>query len=181
MIQCGHFTVILVYFLGHPVIEKIDTLIIAMVFPSSSKPCWDKATNPASMIIWLRCPPKWPIIRVKTRAAISSRWHEPNCNHINLYHLTNISKSVWATNKLQHCNCLMSDLGTGFYLKLHLTFVPNFKRFMVHKTMSHRHTVFENHSKCRIWDFQFLAFLTNFCPIKIDLSGNTVWHGSFEF
>ena len=116
MIQCGHFTVILVYFLGHPVIEKIDTLIIAMVFPSSSKPCWDKATNPASMIIWLRCPPKWPIIRVKTRAAISSRWHEPNCNHINLYHLTNISKSVYvgATNKLQHCNCLMSDLGTGF-------------------------------------------------------------------
>ena len=94
----------LFYFLGHPVIEKIDTLIIAMVFPSSSKPCWDKATNPASMIIWLRCPPKWPIIRVKTRAAISSRWHEPNCNHINLYHLTNISKSVCMYEPLINCN-----------------------------------------------------------------------------
>ena len=33
-------------------------------------------------------------------------------------------------------------------------------------------TVFENHSKCRIW---ILALSTIFCPIKIDLSGNTVW------
>ena len=30
----------------------------------------------------------------------------------------------------------------------------------------------ENHSKCRIW---ILVFFTNFCPIDIDLSGNTVW------
>ena len=29
-----------------------------------------------------------------------------------------------------------------------------------------------NYSKCRIW---ILAFSTNFCPIKTDLSGNTVW------
>ena len=33
-------------------------------------------------------------------------------------------------------------------------------------------TVFENSSKCSIW---ILAFSTNFCPIKTDLSGNTVW------
>ena len=33
-------------------------------------------------------------------------------------------------------------------------------------------TVFENDSKCR---FLILAFSTNFCPIKIDLYGNTVW------
>ena len=33
-------------------------------------------------------------------------------------------------------------------------------------------TLFENYSKCRIW---ILAFSTNFCPIKDDLSGNTVW------
>ena len=33
-------------------------------------------------------------------------------------------------------------------------------------------TLFENCSKCRIW---ILAFSTNFCPIKTDLSGNTVW------
>ena len=32
--------------------------------------------------------------------------------------------------------------------------------------------MFENYSKCRIW---ILAFSTNFCPIKSDLSGNTVW------
>ena len=33
-------------------------------------------------------------------------------------------------------------------------------------------TVFENHSKCLI---SILAFSTNFCPFKSDLSGNTVW------
>ena len=36
-------------------------------------------------------------------------------------------------------------------------------------------TLFENYSKCRIWSFLNLAFSTNFCPIKTDLSGNTVW------
>ena len=34
------------------------------------------------------------------------------------------------------------------------------------------YTLFENYSKCRIW---ILAFSTKFCPIKTDLSGNTVW------
>ena len=34
--------------------------------------------------------------------------------------------------------------------------------------------MFEKHSKCRIWIFQFLAFSNNFCPIKSDLSGNTI-------
>ena len=33
------------------------------------------------------------------------------------------------------------------------------------------HTLFENYSKCCILT---LAFSTNFCPIKMDLSGNTV-------
>ena len=33
-------------------------------------------------------------------------------------------------------------------------------------------TLFENYSKCRI---SILAFSTSFCPIKTDLSGNTVW------
>ena len=36
-------------------------------------------------------------------------------------------------------------------------------------------TLFENYSKCHIWIFLILAFSTNFCPIKTDLSGNTVW------
>ena len=36
-------------------------------------------------------------------------------------------------------------------------------------------TLFENYSECRIWIFDILAFSTNFCPIKIYLSGNTVW------
>ena len=35
-------------------------------------------------------------------------------------------------------------------------------------------TVFENPQKCRII-VSILAFSTIFCPIKIDLSGNTVW------
>ena len=35
--------------------------------------------------------------------------------------------------------------------------------------------MFENHSKCRIWNFGFWAFSTNFCPIITDISGNTVW------
>ena len=33
------------------------------------------------------------------------------------------------------------------------------------------HTLFETYSKRRIL---ILAFSTNFCPIKIDLSGNTI-------
>ena len=37
-----------------------------------------------------------------------------------------------------------------------------------------RITVFENHPKCRILIFGILAFSTNFCPFKTDLSGNTV-------
>ena len=40
------------------------------------------------------------------------------------------------------------------------------------KVFSTQGTLFENYSKCRIW---ILAFSTNFCPIKIDRSGNTVW------
>ena len=42
-------------------------------------------------------------------------------------------------------------------------------------------TVFENHPKCRIWIFWILAFSTNFCPIKTDLSGNTVWPQALGF
>ena len=40
------------------------------------------------------------------------------------------------------------------------------------KKNDNRVTLFKNYSKCRIW---LLAFSTNFCPIKTDLSGNTVW------
>ena len=36
-------------------------------------------------------------------------------------------------------------------------------------------TLFENQSKCLICIFDLWLFSTNFCPIKIDLSGNTVW------
>ena len=42
-------------------------------------------------------------------------------------------------------------------------------------------TLFENYSKCRIWIFDILAFSTNFCPIKTDLSGNTVWPQASDF
>ena len=34
-------------------------------------------------------------------------------------------------------------------------------------------TVFKNHSKCRIWIFVFST--KQYGPIKIDISGNTVW------
>ena len=45
--------------------------------------------------------------------------------------------------------------------------------------LQQRHlTLFENFSKCRIW---ILAFSTNFCPIKSDLSGNTVWPQASDF
>ena len=40
------------------------------------------------------------------------------------------------------------------------------------------YTSFENCSKYRIW---ILAFCTNFCPIKTDLSGNTVWPQALDF
>ena len=39
------------------------------------------------------------------------------------------------------------------------------------------YTLFENYWKCPIW---ILAFSTNFCPIKTDLSGNTVWPQIFK-
>ena len=42
-------------------------------------------------------------------------------------------------------------------------------------------TLFENYSKCRIWIFDILAFSTSFCPIKIDLSDNTVWQQTADF
>ena len=42
----------------------------------------------------------------------------------------------------------------------------------------YRYTLFENYSKCRIL---ILAFSTNFCPIKNDLSGNTVWPQTSDF
>ena len=36
-------------------------------------------------------------------------------------------------------------------------------------------TLFENYSKSRIWISEFWRFHTNVCPIKTDLSGNTIW------
>ena len=36
-------------------------------------------------------------------------------------------------------------------------------------------TLFENYLKCHIWIFDVLTFSTNFCPLKTDLTGNTVW------
>ena len=45
-----------------------------------------------------------------------------------------------------------------------------FKGFLISGAKEARSTLFENYSKCLI-----LAFSTNFCPNKIDLSGNTVW------
>ena len=39
----------------------------------------------------------------------------------------------------------------------------------------------KNYSKCRILIFEILAFFTNFCPFKTDLSGNTVWPQASDF
>ena len=36
--------------------------------------------------------------------------------------------------------------------------------------------MFENHQKCLIWIFEFWL-----CPIKSDLSGNTVWPQALSF
>ena len=44
--------------------------------------------------------------------------------------------------------------------------------FILKSNSSNVVTLFENYSKCRIWA---LVFSTNFCLIKADLSGNTVW------
>ena len=55
------------------------------------------------------------------------------------------------------------------------SYFKNGMRIMVRK---HSVTLFENYSKCRIW---ILAFFTNFCPIKTDLSGNTVWPQALGF
>ena len=39
-------------------------------------------------------------------------------------------------------------------------------------------TLFKNYSICRIWN---LTFSTNFCPIKTDLSDNSVWPQAADF
>ena len=36
-----------------------------------------------------------------------------------------------------------------------------------------KYIFFENYSKCRIWTFTILAFFTNFCTNKNNMSGNT--------
>ena len=46
-----------------------------------------------------------------------------------------------------------------------------------HKTIQfvfHKITMFENHVKMSHLTFPTLAFSTNFCPIKVEMSGNTV-------
>ena len=41
--------------------------------------------------------------------------------------------------------------------------------------------MFENPLKCLIWIFRIMALFTIFCPIKIDLSSNTVWLQALRF
>ena len=41
--------------------------------------------------------------------------------------------------------------------------------------------MFENYSKCRIFEFSILASLTNFCLIKSSLSGNNDWPSASSF
>ena len=53
-------------------------------------------------------------------------------------------------------------------------FQSHFDPSVVVLPLPHVLTLFENNSKCRIW-ILILAFSTNICPIKSDLSGNTVW------
>ena len=67
---------------------------------------------------------------------------------------------------LQHLStCLSYDLSPRAFLEKYIITTP----------VLQVNTLFENYSKCRIWSFGILAFFTNFCPIKTDLSGNTVW------
>ena len=56
-----------------------------------------------------------------------------------------------------------------FARQLFFTFLSNEMNYFYCST---EFTLFENYTKYRIW---ILAFSTNFCPIKSDLSGNTVW------
>ena len=53
------------------------------------------------------------------------------------------------------------------------------KVHILSKNPSDKITLFENHSKCRT--FWILAFSTNFCPILVDLPGNTVWLQALVF
>ena len=41
--------------------------------------------------------------------------------------------------------------------------------------------MFENYSKMSHLNFSVLVFTTNFCPIKIDMSGNTVCPQASDF
>ena len=76
---------------------------------------------------------------------------------------------------VQKIKIKINDVAIPLYFTLSKSQIPfvSMSKFLCKKSNSF--TVLENYSKCRIWPFLILAFSTNFCPIEIDLSGNTVW------
>ena len=62
---------------------------------------------------------------------------------------------------------------TGHFLNQHVT-ENRIKTNLDQSSARHLGTVFENYPKCRILTFAILAFSTNFCSFKNDLSGNIV-------
>ena len=81
---------------------------------------------------------------------------------------------VWTTEQIERLErCLHFISNMSFKSKTQKGF--GIKPFQKGMMITIKGTVFENYSKCRIWIFLILAFSANFCPIKTDLSGNTVW------
>ena len=51
---------------------------------------------------------------------------------------------------------------------------------LLHTCRLNRHSVWKSPKMSHL-NFSILAFTTNFCPIKIDMSGNTVWQQASSF
>ena len=89
-------------------------------------------------------------------------WHNKwPSGHWYIGGLSAVSKHTGHSRVFSKSLILASVWNTKSGFRLHFQFFYN--------------TVFENHSKMSHLNFSILAFSTNFCPMKINLSGNTVW------
>ena len=84
-------------------------------------------------------------------------------------------------NLEQHCRTAVKPE----FLKVHLPWriIENKKveQKWFPKLIKVRCKMFENNSKYCIWFFSNFGIFANFCPIKTDLSGNTVWPQALGF
>ena len=81
-------------------------------------------------------------------------------------------------NNLQ--NVIFATFFISFLKKIRMKSFGDFNFWNAFSTFFQRHIVWKLLKMSHLY-FWILAFSTNFCPIKTDLSGNTVWPQALEF